>query len=131
MPRLVAQQVASVMQNALARYARLHNIETSLFAHGKTGTTNESRTCWFCGSTARYTTALYVGLDSNESLGHVYPSRVAFPLWLKCYYRLFSPKDEFIVDPMLEWQSVDAYTGQINRSSEHLRVLVPKQHQDF
>ena len=52
-------------------------------AISKTGTTNDSRTCWFIGSTPTLTTAVYVGFDDNRSMGDdVYPIRTAFPIWL-------------------------------------------------
>ena len=50
----------------------------------KTGTTNDSRTCWFIGSTPTLTTGMYIGCDDNISLGNnIYPLQTAFPLWME------------------------------------------------
>ena len=52
-------------------------------AIGKTGTTNDSRTCWFTGSTPELTTSIYIGRDQNKSLGNnIYAVWTAFPIWL-------------------------------------------------
>ena len=79
----------------------------------KTGTTNESRTCWYVGSTPSLTTAVYVGCDDNSSLGvNVYPLRTAFPLWFDMNRKLRFNKQRFMYDPSLQEITINAYTGE-------------------
>jgi len=50
---------------------------------GKTGTTNDQRDAWFSGFNAALVTTVWVGLDSNESLGRFEQGgRTALPIWV-------------------------------------------------
>lgn len=81
-------------------------------AMSKTGTTNDSRTCWFIGSTPTLTTAVYVGFDDNRSMGHnVYPIRTAFPIWFKFNCALNENAEKFSYDPSLQEKIIDERTG--------------------
>jgi penicillin-binding protein 1A len=81
-------------------------------AMSKTGTTNDSRTCWFIGSTPTLTTAVYVGFDDNRSMGHnVYPIRTAFPIWLGFNRAIESAEKTFSYDPSLQEKIIDERTG--------------------
>jgi penicillin-binding protein 1A len=72
----------------------------------KTGTTNDSRTCWYAGSTPSYTTAIWVGFDDNRSMGHnVYPIRLAFNRAIE------QPEKTFSYDPTLIKKFIDERTG--------------------
>lgn len=87
----ITAQVRQVMMLGLRRYCSVfrqgHIIQGQ--ACGKTGTTNDSRTCWFVGATPSYTTAVYVGVDGNQSMGHnVYSTTTAFPIWLSIVQQL-------------------------------------------
>lgn len=80
---------------------------------GKTGTTNESRTCWFAGSTPHITTVVYIGCDDNRSLGkNVYPVRTAFPIWLGLHAELSSHKKRFSYDHSLQEITIDGMSGE-------------------
>ena len=81
-------------------------------AMSKTGTTNDSRTCWFIGSTPTLTTAVYVGFDDNRSMGYnVYPIRTAFPIWLGFNRAIESAEKTFSYDPSLQEKIIDERTG--------------------
>lgn len=81
-------------------------------AISKTGTTNDSRTCWFIGSTPTLTTAVYVGFDDNRSMGqNVYPIRTAFPIWLAFNRAIESTEKTFSYDPSLQEKIIDEHTG--------------------
>lgn len=78
----------------------------------KTGTTNQSRTCWYVGANPEITTAVYIGCDNNQSLGeNVYPLRTAFPIWYKYYSTLKPVHRVFEYEPSLQTISIDQYTG--------------------
>ena len=68
LPCTIANQVARVLGIGLQRLRMRYANPLSVEAIGKTGTTNECRTCWFAGATPAYTTVVYIGLDNNESM---------------------------------------------------------------
>ena len=90
-------------------------------ALGKTGTTNDSRTCWFCGSTPDYTTSVYIGSDDNCTLGEeVYASKVAFPVWFYFHQKCALPPGNFVYDPLLKPMLVNWKTGNIVQGKNNL-----------
>ncbi len=112
--RSVVGKVAKVLMHGLKR---VH----TYFAHewfrgeaiSKTGTTNDSRTCWFVGSTPKLTTAVYIGSDDNRSLGNnVYPIRTSFPIWLSVTRFVSKAGDHFTFDPNLQLQVMNEKTGK-------------------
>ncbi len=91
-------------------YAPQHWVQSEIMS--KTGTTNDSRTCWYIGSTPSYTTAIWVGFDDNRSMGHnVYPIRTAFPIWLAFNCAVAQPEKTFSYDPSLHKIIIDERTG--------------------
>lgn len=96
---------------------------------GKTGTTNDARTCWYTGATPTLTTALYIGCDNNEPLGkHVYAINATLPLWLNFNRALTHPQKKFSYDPHLTEVTIHALTGELlhtDDSDEHaIQLLV-------
>ncbi|KKP36172.1 MAG: Penicillin-binding protein, 1A family [candidate division TM6 bacterium GW2011_GWF2_32_72] len=110
----ISDQVAKVMSYGMERVRR--NVPKkwlNVQSIGKTGTTNDSRTCWFCGATPELTTALYIGYDDNRSLGlNVYPPRTIVPIWLAFNKALDCKEKEFVFDPSLRERWVDLNTGK-------------------
>lgn len=93
-------------------------------AAGKTGTTNDSRTCWFCGSTPELTTGIYIGEDSNQSLGKkVYGSRVAFPVWFALSKQVTKNRKRFYYDPSLREITVDGKTGCVSHDKDNPELI--------
>lgn len=99
----IAGQVARVLSFSMLRLQKLIGVKWfGSEALGKTGTTNDSRTCWFCGATPDLTTAMYLGCDQNQSLGNkVYPSKTAFPIWFDIQSFIAKKKTTFYYDPRL------------------------------
>ena len=84
-------------------------------AMSKTGTTNDSRTCWFIGSTPTITTAIYIGFDDNRPLGkNVYPIHTAFPIWLSFNRAIDQVEKTFSYDPSLQKKVIDERTGLLS-----------------
>ena len=80
---------------------------------GKTGTTNDSRTCYFCGATPELTTAIYIGCDNNDSLGKsVFGSQAAFPIWLQFHQKIAKTGTNFYYDPKLHEHTINWRTGK-------------------
>ncbi len=108
-----ASQVAKVLEIGLHRLrARKPQEWIDAQAISKTGTTNDSRTCWFTGSTPELTTALYVGRDDNKPMGkNIFPIRTAFPIWIDLYRALPWHQKAFMYNPALHEVSIDDRTG--------------------
>ncbi|HXW86343.1 MAG TPA: penicillin-binding transpeptidase domain-containing protein [Candidatus Bathyarchaeia archaeon] len=109
----VVGQVNRVLQLGIARACRASKEQISAQAIGKTGTTNDSRTCWYAGATPSYTTAIYIGCDDNRSMGdNVYPVRTALPIWLSLNAALSHDQKTFTRDPSLREITIDEKTGR-------------------
>jgi penicillin-binding protein 1A len=80
----------------------------------KTGTTNDSRICWYVGSTPSLTTGIHIGCDDNRSMGvNIYPFRTALPIWLAFNRAVPSVQKTFTYDPSLHEVRINKYTGQL------------------
>ncbi len=97
-------------------------------AISKTGTTNDSRTCWFAGSTPQLTTVVYVGYDDNRPMGRwVYPIRTAFPIWIGMHNKMISKKKKFIYNQKLKKIYINKLTGkqeQKGYSKDTIAIMV-------
>lgn len=79
---------------------------------GKTGTTNDSRTCWFVGATPNYTTGVYFGYDDNRPLGkQVLGAQVAFPIWREFNSAIKQDVKNFTYDATLREITINGLTG--------------------
>lgn len=113
LPVEITSQVAKVLEISMQHFLKLfHNSNFKTPAFGKTGTTNDSRSCWFAGATPSLTTLVYIGQDGNQSMGHnTYASWTAFPIWLGLHERLKEVPAEFPVDPKLQRTYINWNTG--------------------
>jgi penicillin-binding protein 1A len=51
---------------------------------GKTGTTNDYTDAWFIGFNPKYTTGVWIGYDTRDSLGNKeFGARAALPVWME------------------------------------------------
>ncbi len=83
-------------------------------AAGKTGTTNNLQDAWFIGYTPDYVTGVWVGMDSNESLGpRETGSAAAAPIWLDYMEAVLKdkPRRFFSVPDSVVFAKIDADTG--------------------
>ncbi len=110
----VVGQVAKVLELSVKRVHKWFSDRWfDSQAISKTGTTNDSRTCWYLGATPSLTTAVYVGCDDNRSLGkNVYPIKTAFPVWLEFIRTVTHAQKEFSYDPSLQSIIIKETTGQ-------------------
>jgi penicillin-binding protein 1A len=116
----VSSQVSKVLMHSLERIHQAWNGSwLPCQAISKTGTTNDSRICWYAGSTPQLTTALYIGCDNNSSLGkNIYPSRTAFPIWFELNRKFAKSSAEFIFDPSLKEVLIDEKTARVAYAME-------------
>ena len=121
----ISSQVLKVLTVGISRLK--NSIGQNWFggdAAGKTGTTNDSRTCWFCGSTPDLTTGIYIGQDGNKSLGQkVYGSRTSFPIWFDLHKQIESSHRQFYFDPSLQEITVNWKTGELSSDINNPEVL--------
>jgi penicillin-binding protein 1A len=85
-------------------------------AAGKTGTTNDSNDAWFMGFTPNVVTGVWVGFDSQKSIGPGETgARVALPIWLSFMKEAVKPYPmaDFVVPPGVVFASIDATTGKL------------------
>lgn len=116
MPPWISGQVTKILEHGMKRYQIMYGQDNRLLsdAIGKTGTTNDSRTCWFVGATPELTTAIYIGCDDNRSLGkNVYPLRTAFPIWLDLNKQVDVQQKSFLYDSSLRSIIIDEKTGAL------------------
>ena len=114
LPTAISSQVAKILGIGTERFLnKMGKGKLLAEAIGKTGTTNDSRTCWFAGATPDLTTVLYLGRDNNTSLGKgVFPVRTLFPIWLGIYEKITKTVQAFTYDPSLTEINIDWITGR-------------------
>jgi penicillin-binding protein 1A len=106
----VSGKVAKVLSIGPQRFFKRMKKEP-FDAIGKTGTTNDSRTCWWSGSTPELTTAIYIGRDGNLPLGNnIYAVWTAFPIWLGMHQGIKNEK-KFKYNPVLKPVWIDWVNG--------------------
>ena len=131
LPAVIADQVGHVLTLSLEKM-RKKNPQNwlSCDALGKTGTTNDARTCWFAGATPTLTTAVYIGCDNNKALGKdVYAILTAFPLWKEFNQTSTSTQKQFMFDTSLNKSIINGSTGELTDldNSQALTVLTSEQ----
>lgn len=122
----VATQIQSVLQYNLTH---VYKKKLTVPAFGKTGTTNDHRTCLFVGSTPSWTTVLYCGRDDHKSMGNnIFPSRTLIPLWVDFNQSIDQPYQHFPHLPELHEIIIDGKTGKITTpdNPEAITLLIEK-----
>lgn len=118
----VATQIQSVLQYNLTH---VYQKKLSIPAFGKTGTTNDHRTCLFVGSTPSWTTALYCGRDDNKSMGNnIFPSRTLIPLWVDFNQSVNQPCKHFPYLPELQEVTIHGKTGEMTTSDDPEAIIM-------
>jgi penicillin-binding protein 1A len=123
-PASVTDQIASILQHA---YQKVYYQHLAVPAICKTGTTNDSRTCFFVGSTPSYTTAIYFGRDDNRPMGkNIFPAATAMPLWTAYNKAIVQPLKRFSHAPGLHFIFIHEKTGKlVNSDDPHaIKLLV-------
>ncbi len=127
-PWRIADQVAALLMIGTQRLKKIWGKDwLSCQVLGKTGTTNDSRTCWFAGSTPSYTTLVYMGCDDNSSMGkNVFPIKTAFPVWFNFHKSIQEPMRIFSYHRSLKEEWINKKTGELVSfdDPEAIRILV-------
>lgn len=86
---------------------------------GKTGTTNSNVDAWFCGGTPKYTTSIWVGLDSVRKGSSGFSGPTVAKIW-RDYYNLLAKDSRICAEMNLEStfeENYDAALGKVVYSS--------------
>ncbi len=111
--QITAQKIVRVLQIGIERQRKKGTLELDSQACGKTGTTNDSRTCWFAGSTPELTTVVYTGFDDNRFMGkNIFPLTTAYPSWLDFHQNISTTKKQFNVHASLCEEIINIKTGE-------------------
>jgi len=123
---LIAGKVARVLQQSMRRYIKQASSPfTGIDMIAKTGTTNDSRTCWFMGASPTYTTGVYMGCDDNRALGiNVFPIHTAFIPWYECMEQWHHRYQKFVYNPLLQEQYINSKTGHVCRADSAGRMSI-------
>lgn len=75
-----AKEMTDILKGVLTRGTGVRCRMKNHTAAAKTGTTNDNKDGWFCGYTAQYTTAVWVGLDIPQAMedlsGSTFPGQI-------------------------------------------------------
>ncbi|MGK5082203.1 PBP1A family penicillin-binding protein [Bdellovibrionota bacterium FG-1] len=93
---------------------------------GKTGTTSDCIDAWFMGFTPHVVTGVWVGFDSQKTIGHNETgARAALPIWLSFMREVVKryPDVDFVIPPGVVFASVDSTSGKLvsSNSSQAIR----------
>lgn len=93
---------------------------------GKTGTTNENIDAWFVGFSPDYTCGVWVGFDSEVSLGEgEVGGKAAAPIW--GYFMKEALRDKPVKDfpspPSVEFRKIDPRTGLVTASGAGIQEV--------
>lgn len=122
---LMTSMMESVIQNGTGRRA----LELERPAAGKTGTTNDTHDAWFIGYTADLVAGVWVGFDSERSLGAKETGGVAAcPIWTDFMKKALGdrPVLDFPVPDGVTYAQIDPASGQraVPGGNSRLEVFV-------
>lgn len=122
----ISSQVAKILSIALEQAKkRQPSMWPTSQIIGKTGTTNDARTCWFAGSTPNLTTAVYIGCDDNRQLGKTtYASQTALPIWREFTKLVTTDSANFIYNKSLKDVIINARTGELTYLDDPQAVAI-------
>lgn len=75
--RMMTSILSGVLKTGTAAGHALNNMACA----GKTGTTSDKKDGWFCGFTPYYSTAVWVGYDTPQTLDNLYGSTYPLYIW--------------------------------------------------
>ncbi len=118
---LITNLLKGVIENGTAWKAR----DLGRPAAGKTGTTNDYRDAWFLGYTPSLVAGVWVGYDTQESIGpRETGGRAALPIWLDFMKKANTdrPPEDFAVPDGIIFKQVDPRTGLLSTDNCKLSI---------
>jgi penicillin-binding protein 1A len=122
---IMCDMLKSVVNEGTAKKAQILDIQVA----GKTGTTDHSKDAWFIGFSVNICIGVWVGTDSNKSIGpRETGGRTALPIWIdimKTACDKFGKKNFEIPENTL-YVSVDVNTGEKSQGRHSTLMLMKK-----
>ena len=87
---------------------------------GKTGTTSSNKDAWFCGFSAYYTTAVWIGYDTPREMAGMYGSTYPLKIWSSFMNDIHSKleKKDFEIPSSLQLRRVS--NGQLTKETKEI-----------
>ena len=89
--RKMTDVMKGVLTDGTAKKSKWYK-STSTEAAGKTGTTNDNKSAWFCGYTPYYTISVWVGCDTPKAISGLTGSSYPLSIWKKAMLYLIDGK---------------------------------------
>lgn len=99
---------------------------------GKTGTTNDARSCFYGGATPRYTAAAYFGNDNNMAMGmDIFAAQTVMPIVIELLQKTeLHENDKFLYHPDLQPIVINEITGRPMEAladQRAIQIVVPRE----
>lgn len=96
------KEITKIMQDVIKKgTGRGLSLERSMPSAGKTGTTNNQRSGWFCGFSPYYSIAVWVGTDNNDEVKDLWGGTYPGSIWKDSMNALCSGKPVVSFDTTL------------------------------
>lgn len=98
---------------------RSANTDKQIYA-GKTGTTSSNKDAWFCGFSAYYTTAVWIGYDTPREMAGMYGGTYPLRIWSSFMNEIHKKKEkrDFDIPASLELRKVSG--GKLTESRKEI-----------
>lgn len=98
-----ARTMTDILEGVLIRGTAAGHALDNMACAGKTGTTSDQKDGWFCGYTPYYTTVVWVGYDTPQTLSNLYGSTYPLSIW-----------EDFMsqIHEGLEYKDFPTYSGE-------------------
>lgn len=95
---------------------------------GKTGTTNSNKDAWFCGFSAYYTTAVWIGYDTPRTMSGMYGGTYPLKIWSTFMNSIHSnlEKKNFEIPETVELRKVSS--GKFTETSKEIKYSDSKRY---
>ena len=128
MDPITAYQITTFLQGVVQRGTATQASSIGKPVGGKTGTTNESRSVWFMGTSPHLVVGIYIGFDDNRTLGGAETGAVtAVPIFTEFMTNALKdqPAEEFRAPANAKYAMVNGIREAFRPGTEPSGVAVP------
>ena len=112
------KEISEIMQDVIKKgTGRGLSLERGMPSAGKTGTTNNQRSGWFCGFSPYYSIAVWVGTDNNDEVKDLWGGTYPGNIWKDSMNALCSGKTVVPFDTTLTQSDLLEKSGKSANSS--------------
>ena len=107
------KEITSIMEDVIKKgTGKGLSLANGMPSAGKTGTTNNQRSGWFCGFSPYYSVAVWVGTDNNEEVKDLWGSTYPGSIWKDTMNSLCAGKKVISLDTALTQSDLLEKTGK-------------------